>query len=591
MKTCLSEARWPGRVLPALVMLTLGMSTGSVVGQGRDESMSVFGCSKEEYLAMPREQRLELLRKRRERRAAQGLSASESSRTRRARQLVEQKRTEFESARPQVVDSRTVMRTSEPPDSLRIDLGNGVKLDMVGIGAGTFVMGSPRLESLMSGLVGHKVTLLDSFWIGKFELTRAQYAQVLGTDGGTPGMSDYPMSGISWDDAIALTERLNEKFGDGLPEGYSFSLPTSAQWEFACRAGCASDLSNGCALEGWQRKKFDLSHRMDAVPALDEVAWYCANASNVPHRVGLKKPNAWGLYDMHGNVEEWCLDWAGDPHDPLRNLYYANNVFDQQGPETGTRKILRGGSILGMPGMCASFSSNLAQPGDTNRCRGVRIVISRPAHELPDFADDRLYGVWTVHEDMEFLNHLHEEAEASKKRYEAAVSRHRELKLEIEQAKRKSAILEALTIVMYAAKPFVEFQVNRGARAAMGEKVGKPWDGFGDKLAEDWGLSDGETNNGPANANIAHGFGVIKGRSSLKQGETSTYTLYIGGRKVQDGVSWTAAGTSISVNNCGDYARAMAGNPPVRGGSFKTGVKAVYGGKTYTKWISIQKKR
>lgn len=591
MRICLFGVRSSGCFVLMLAVLTLGVSAKSAMGQGRDESMSLWGCSKEEYLAMPREQRLELLRKRRDRGGAQRPTASESSRTQRARQVVEQKRAEFESARLQVVDARTVMRTSEPPDSIRVDLGNDVKLDMIGVGAGAFVMGSPRLEGLMSGVVGHKVTLLDSFWIGKFEITRAQYAQVLGVDSGVSGMSDYPASGISWDDAIALTERLNEKFGDGLPDGYSFSLPTSAQWEFACRAGCTADLSNGCALEGWQRKMFDPSHKMDDVPALDEVAWYCANASNMPHRVGLKKPNAWGLYDMHGNVEEWCLDWAGDPQDPLRHLYYANNVFDQQGPETGTKKILRGGSILGMPGMCASYSSNMANPSDTNRCRGVRIVISRPARELPDFVDDRLYGVWTVHEDMEFLNHLHEEAEASKRRYEAAMSRHRELKLEIEQAKRKSAILEALTVVMHVAKPFVAFQVNRGVRAALGEKAGKPWDGIGDKLADDWGLSDGEDNHGSVNANTTHGFGAVKGRSSLKQGESSTYTLYVGGRKIKSGVNWAAAGTSISVNNCGDHARAVAGNPPVRGGSFKTGVKAVYGGKTYTKWISIQKKR
>ena len=576
-----------------LTVVLLGMVgvTGYPAEQERDVFRTAFGCSKEEYMALPRERRLELMRKHREQRAAQGLAASKSPRARSVRQLAEQKRVGFEATRPQVADPMTAMRVSEPPDSIRIDLGNGIKLDMVGIGAGAFVMGSQRLEMLMCGQVGHKVTLLDPFWIGKFEVTRAQCAQVLGVDSGAPGMSDYPASGMSWDDAIALTERLNEKFGDELPEGYSFSLPTSAQWEFACRAGCTADLSNGCALKGWQRKMFDPSRKMDAVPALDEVAWYCANASNELHRVGLKNPNAWGLYDMHGNVEEWCLDWAGDPNDALRHLYYANNVFDQQGPETGTKKILRGGSILGMPGMCASYSSNIANPGDTNRCRGVRIVISRPAHELPDSVDNRLYGVWTVHEDMEFLNHLHEEAEASKKRYEEAMARHRELKLEIEQAKRTSAMLEALKAVMYAAKPFVEFQVDRGVRAALGEKAGKPWDGFGDKLADDWGLSDDEASHGSVNANIAQGSGSIKGRSSLKQGETSTYTLYVGGRKVQNGVNWAAAGTSISVNSCGDHARVMAGNPPVRGGSFKTGVKAVYGGKTYTKWISIQKKR
>lgn len=568
MKICLLGTCSPGRFVLALAVLALGVTAEPATSQGRDESMSVFGCSKEEYLALPREQRLELLRKHRAR-----------------------KRMEFEAARPQVVDSKTAMRVSKPPDSIRIDLGNGIRLDMVGIGAGAFVMGSPRLESLMCGLVGHKVTLLDSFWIGKFEITRAQYAQVLGVDGGASETLDCPMSGISWDDAIALTERLNEKFGDELPEGYSFSLPTSAQWEFACRAGCTADLNNGFSLEGWQRKMFDWSHRAETVPALDEVAWYCANASNVLHRVGLKKPNAWGLHDMHGNVAEWCLDWSGDPHDPLRHLYYANNVFDQQGPETGTRKVLRGGSILGMPGMCASYSSNVAHPDDTNRCWGVRIVISRPAHELPDSADNRLYGVWTVHEDMEFLNRLHEEAETSKRRREELMARHRDLELEIDQAKRKAAALETLKAVMCAAKPFVEFQVDRGVRAALGQEVGKPWDGFEDKLKEGWGLCDGEVNGGSATASTAHGFGSIKGRSILKQGETSTYTLYVGGRKVRDGVTWAAAGTSVSVNDCGDHARVMAGNPPVRGGSFKTGVKAVYGGKTYTKWISVQKKR
>ena len=123
---------------------------------------------------------------------------------------------------------------------------------------------------------------------------------------------------MSWKECQEFIGRLNEKFGSG---GARFSLPTEAQWEYACRAGTTTQFSFG-----------------DDPAVLGDYAWWGENASDTTHPVGQKKPNAWGLYDMHGNVYEWCADfWAED--------YYAESpMADPAGPNSGTLRVLRGGS-------------------------------------------------------------------------------------------------------------------------------------------------------------------------------------------------------------------------------------------------------
>ena len=131
----------------------------------------------------------------------------------------------------------------------------------------------------------------------------------------------------SWFDTKEFCAKLTgvAKASGKLPEGYEFTLPTEAQWEYACRAGTTTALNSGKNLSNEEK-----------CPEMDEVGWYDGNSDEMTHPVGQKKPNAWGLYDMHGNVWEWCLDWKGD--------YPETTVVDPTGPDTGMSRVLRSGS-------------------------------------------------------------------------------------------------------------------------------------------------------------------------------------------------------------------------------------------------------
>ena len=125
---------------------------------------------------------------------------------------------------------------------------------------------------------------------------------------------------------MAFCEKVNERLGSSLPEGFRCVLPTEAQWEYACRAGKASALNSGR----------ELTSEYGSCPNLDAVAWYDKNSGSETHAVGQKRANAWGLYDMHGNVWEWCRDRYDD--------YSTGNVTDPTGPESGSCRGSRGGS-------------------------------------------------------------------------------------------------------------------------------------------------------------------------------------------------------------------------------------------------------
>jgi formylglycine-generating enzyme required for sulfatase activity len=202
----------------------------------------------------------------------------------------------------------------------------GVKLEMQKINAGTFIMGSPEQElSRDDDEVPHKVTLTSNFWIGKYEVTQAQYAAVMNTNPSEFKGFNHPVEMVSYDDAKEFCKRLNQLYAGRLPRGYQFDLPTEAQWEYACRAGTSTALNNGS----------DLTTDSGECSNMNVVGWYYDNRVSDGHKeVGLKHPNAWGLYDMHGNVYEWCRDWYGP---------YKGDASDPVGPDKGTYRVLRGG--------------------------------------------------------------------------------------------------------------------------------------------------------------------------------------------------------------------------------------------------------
>ena len=208
-------------------------------------------------------------------------------------------------------------------------LPGDAEIEMVWIEPGTFMMGSPEDEPGRWDNEGplHEVTITRGFWLGKYELTQGQWEGVMGThpwEGQTTGGRvqhqegpDYPAVYISWDDVQEFIEKLNDAEGS---EVYRF--PTEAEWEYACRAGTQTPWSFG-----------------DDKEQLDQYAWYNKNTVFVQerhaHAVGLKLPNSWGLYDMHGNVSEWCLDWSTGGN------YPGGPRTDPVGDPTGTARAIR----------------------------------------------------------------------------------------------------------------------------------------------------------------------------------------------------------------------------------------------------------
>jgi formylglycine-generating enzyme required for sulfatase activity len=233
---------------------------------------------------------------------------------------------------------------------LTVDLGRGVKLEMVLIPAGEFMMGSP--ESDETAHAGEKprhwVRITKPFYLGKYLVTQLQWEAVMGT-GNSPSYfkgPKNPVEQVSWDDCREFIEKLNGKVGGG-----TFSLPTEAQWEYACRAGSTARYCFG-----------------DEESGLGEYAWYHGNSDDKTHPVGGKKRNAWGLYDMHGNVWEWCQDLYD-------GAYYANSPTDDPtGPATGPIRVFRGGSWNYGAGDCRSAHRGGGTPGSRDGDLGFRVA-------------------------------------------------------------------------------------------------------------------------------------------------------------------------------------------------------------------------
>jgi formylglycine-generating enzyme required for sulfatase activity len=225
-----------------------------------------------------------------------------------------------------------------------------VKSKVVGIQfrlipAGIFMMGSPTSEKDRDeDETQHRVTISRAFYMGKYQVTRAQWHRVMGTN---PSQfkdvgENAPVECVSWNDCQKFMRKLDVR--EGLPEG-SFRLPTEAEWEYACRAGTQTAFCYGDDLDS-SMANFET----------DKITL-----------VGSFKPNAWGLYDMHGNVEEWCQDWYG--------TYGTDYATDPCGPQTGSRRVVRGGSWNYDARFCRSANRYILNPDLAHNIIGFRFVL------------------------------------------------------------------------------------------------------------------------------------------------------------------------------------------------------------------------
>ena len=238
-----------------------------------------------------------------------------------------------------------------------VPIVNPVGMKLKYIPPGEFLMGSSGSEKGQDDdeLPQHLVKLTKGFYIGVTEVTQGQWIKVMKNRPWSEQTSvkeadSYPATYVSWDDAVEFCKKLGEK------ERRIYRLPTEAEWEYACRAGTKTAYSCG-----------------DDDDALHEYAWFRSNTYDAgekyAHPVAQKKPNPWGLYDMPGNVWEWCTDFYHS------GSYPASQVTDPKGSPTGERHVIRGGAWNFIAGDCRSAERGAAEPDSRNTCVGFRVLL------------------------------------------------------------------------------------------------------------------------------------------------------------------------------------------------------------------------
>jgi formylglycine-generating enzyme required for sulfatase activity len=253
---------------------------------------------------------------------------------------------------------RAVQQTPDNPDPQRL----------VWIEPGTFTMGSPSTE--LDSADGERpqtvVTLNNGFWMGKYEVTQEEYQAVMGKNPSFfTGDPKRPVEQVTWIDATNYCAKLTdrERLENRLPAGYVYRLPTEAEWEYACRAGTTTPIGigDGISLSSTQAN-FDGRYPYGGAaqgPDLQQTTAVGSYATSA---------NAWGLYDMHGNVFEWCLDWNG--------AYPGGNVIDWRQTSAGSFRVLRGGSWEGRGKYCRSAFRYFHLPDDPISDYGFRVVLA-----------------------------------------------------------------------------------------------------------------------------------------------------------------------------------------------------------------------
>ncbi len=266
------------------------------------------------------------------------------------------------------------VQVAEYAKKLTIDLPGDVKMEFVLIPAGEFMMGSSeaqrqlalaeaerRKDGWLKGRIGlegpqHKVKISQPFYLGKYEVTQAQWQAVMGNNPSKSKGSTNPVEQVSWEDIQQFLAKLNVAFEK---KGMVFGLPTEAEWEYACRAGTTTAFSFA-----------------DDPTLLSQYGWFTGNSGKKTHPVGQGKPNAWGLYDMHGNVWEWCSDWL--------NWYGKSPRVDPAGPPGGLQRGQRGGSCNCSAMACRTAFRISGGLGARGRDLGFRLALAIPAGEVTE---------------------------------------------------------------------------------------------------------------------------------------------------------------------------------------------------------------
>ena len=237
----------------------------------------------------------------------------------------------------------TACKSEKPEPQLGEVITNSIGMKLAYIPAGDFNMGSPPKEKgRQDDELLHKVEITRPFRIGTTEVTQAQWRTVMGSNPSNFTGDDLPVEKVSWKNAVAFCKKLSET------EGKTYRLPTEAEWEYACRAGVSGPFAG--------------------TGQIDDMAWYDENSQEQSHTVATKTPNAWGLFDMHGNVSEWCSDYYNSD-------YPEANITNPIGPLEGKYRVIRGGSWGYFEPSCRCAARSSAPPSYQLKQTGLRIVM------------------------------------------------------------------------------------------------------------------------------------------------------------------------------------------------------------------------
>ena len=234
---------------------------------------------------------------------------------------------------------------------------NSIGMKLRRIEPGSFMMGSTKVNAMPV----LSVTLTEPFYIGVHEVTQAEYEEVMGNNPSRYKGADQPIETVSWNDTRQFCRKLSE-----MESERTYRLPTEAEWEYSCRAGSTTEYYWGDEFDNryaWTEE----SWRKRLLPRwLPGFARRFYPPMSHPRTVGSLRPNAWGLYDMSGNVAEWCADWVGD--------YSTGPRTNPTGAPSGVSRVIRGGSWTRPSQFCRSACVIVNTPGSRNSHLGFRVV-------------------------------------------------------------------------------------------------------------------------------------------------------------------------------------------------------------------------